>query len=73
VARNGGDRISVPAGNTATASDLGLSRKEIHEARKIRDAEKAQPRVDSSGRCAWRNIGARIILAGLNTPGLNGD
>jgi len=29
----------------ATASDLGLSRKEVHEARQIRDAEKVEPGI----------------------------
>lgn len=29
----------------ATAADLGLSRKEIHEARQFRDAEKADPGI----------------------------
>lgn len=28
-----------------TAADLGLSRKDIHEARQIRDAEKAEPGI----------------------------
>jgi hypothetical protein len=42
VARQGGDRgnqhvAKVPDGNAAT--DLGLSRKDIHEAREVRDAE----------------------------------
>jgi hypothetical protein len=38
---------SVPAGNTApaTVSDLGLTRKAIHEARQLRDAEAADPGV----------------------------
>ena len=38
----------VPNGNDvrpATAADLGLTRKEIHEARIIRDAEKADPGI----------------------------
>lgn len=43
-ARHGG---SVPAGNAApvTAADLGLTRKDIHEARQVRDAEKASPGI----------------------------
>lgn len=37
---------TVPDGNgKATAADIGLSRKGIHEARMIRDAEKAQPGI----------------------------
>lgn len=36
--------VGVPDGNTLpTAADIGLSRKDIHEARQIRDAEVAQP------------------------------
>jgi len=43
----GGDRVSnVPKQNNApTTSDLGISRKDIHEAREIRDAEKAEPGI----------------------------
>lgn len=37
---------TVPDGNgKATAADIGLSRKQIHEARSIRDAEKAEPGI----------------------------
>ena len=46
VAKLGDNLPSVPNANSKpTAADLGVSRKEIHEARKIRDAEKAQPGV----------------------------
>ena len=38
---HGQKRADVPSGNIS--SDLGLSRKQIHEARQIRDAEKANP------------------------------
>lgn len=41
VKANGGDR-TVPIANSA---DIGLSRKDIHEARQIRDAEEAQPGI----------------------------
>lgn len=35
---------TVPDGNgIPTAEDLGLSHKEIHEARQLRDAEQAEP------------------------------
>lgn len=39
--------LGVSDGNTrpATAADIGISRKDIHEARQIRDAEKADPGV----------------------------
>lgn len=41
-----GKPANVPEGNNKpTAADVGLSRKEIHEARILRDAEKAQPGV----------------------------
>lgn len=39
-------QVGVTGGNTLpTAADIGLTRKEIHEARQIRDAEKAEPGV----------------------------
>lgn len=43
VKSNGGNRSSVEDRNTASAADIGLRRDEIHEARKLRDAEKADP------------------------------
>jgi len=43
VKRNGGDRSSVEDHNTASSADLGLRRDQIHEARQLRDAEKAEP------------------------------
>jgi len=46
VARNGGDRTSVPDGNAApTASDIGFTRRAIMEARQIRDAEARDPGI----------------------------
>lgn len=46
VARIGDNLPSVPKRNSKpTAADVGLSRKEIHEAREIRDAEQADPGV----------------------------
>lgn len=47
VQKPGGDRVSnVPDRNNApTVADIGLSRKEIHEARALRDAEKVEPGV----------------------------
>jgi hypothetical protein len=45
VQRHGGDRMSkVPVQNLAL-SDIGLNKKQIHEARLIRDAEKAEPGI----------------------------
>lgn len=47
VATPGGDRSKIPDENfaPATAEDLGLTRKQVHEARQIRDAEEAQPGI----------------------------
>lgn len=47
VQKPGGDRVSnVPGRNNApTVSDLGLSRKDIHEARLVRDAERVDPGI----------------------------
>lgn len=36
---------SVPDGNAFSAAEAGLSRKEIHDARKLRDAERASPGI----------------------------
>jgi hypothetical protein len=39
-------QVGVPGENTLpTAADLGLSRRDIHEARQIRDAEAAEPGI----------------------------
>lgn len=41
-----GKPVNVPGQNIkATTNDIGLTRKEIHEARQIRDAEKRDPGV----------------------------
>ena len=47
VGQSGSRSDLVPNGNEVppTAADLGLTRKEIHEARIIRDAEKAEPGI----------------------------
>jgi hypothetical protein len=43
--------------NTPTTADIGISRKEIHEARIIRDAEKADPGIPK----AWpSNIPSKL-------------
>lgn len=57
IASHGGGRnFKVPEGNveTITAADIGLSRKDIHEARIIRDAEVAEPGI------ARRALDARL-------------
>jgi hypothetical protein len=45
IARNGGDRTRLPDENSATVSDLGLTHKDIHDARLIRNAEAADPGI----------------------------
>ena len=48
VAANGQRRKAVPDGNSCsplTSLELGLSRKDIHEARLVRDAEQADPGI----------------------------
>jgi hypothetical protein len=45
VKRNGGDRSTVEDRNTASAADLGLRRDQIHDARRLRDAEAADPGI----------------------------
>lgn len=46
MAANGQRGKAVPDGNSlATVADLGLTRKAIHEARQLRDAEAADPGV----------------------------
>ena len=48
VAKHGGARnFKAPNANVeTTAADVGLTRKEIHEARAIRDAEKRDPGIE---------------------------
>lgn len=41
----GQGKRDVPAGNIPAVTDLGLTRKAIHEARQLRDAEAADPGV----------------------------
>jgi hypothetical protein len=45
VARNGGDKSRIPNENSAKVTDIGLTHKDIHEARIIRDAEAAEPGI----------------------------
>jgi hypothetical protein len=45
VASRGGERSGKEHSPAATVADVGLTRKEIHEARIIRDAEAAQPGI----------------------------
>lgn len=45
VGPKGGGDTTVPARNAATAAEIGITRKEVHEARRVRNAEQAQPGV----------------------------
>jgi hypothetical protein len=45
VKRNGGNRSTVEDRNTASASDLGLRRDQIYDARQLRDAEVNDPGI----------------------------
>lgn len=46
VQRHGGQgKRDVPNENIPSVDDIGLSRKEIHEARQLRDAEQAEPGI----------------------------
>ena len=39
VATAGGDKSKIPSQNFATVADIGLTHKDVHDARLIRDAE----------------------------------
>lgn len=54
VAPHGGDKSKLPEQNFASVADIGLTHKDIHEARLIRDAEQAQPGI------AQRALDARL-------------
>ena len=64
---NSGDTLrrgpGVPDQNAGkpTAADIGLSRKAIHEARQIRDAEKAEPGIAPDARGAITLFFARVL------------
>ncbi|TGQ95997.1 hypothetical protein EN851_07680 [Mesorhizobium sp. M8A.F.Ca.ET.208.01.1.1] len=45
VGRKGGGDSTVPSRNAATAADVGLNRKDIHEARQVRDAIAKNPAI----------------------------
>lgn len=45
LATAGGDKSKLPNENFATVADIGLTHKEVHEARAVRDAEAADPVV----------------------------
>jgi len=51
VGRKGGGDTTVPVRNAATAADVGLSRKQIHEARAVRELSSEGPAVRHCGNC----------------------
>jgi hypothetical protein len=68
VAKHGGARnFKAPNANVeTTAADVGLTRKEIHEARTIRDAEKRDPGVvRRTVDAAIRTVPVRLIFDGI--------
>ena len=60
----------------ATAADIGLSRKDIHEARQIRDAEKAEPVTPPSVHVLERHASPALSVnpspAAVRGPGARG-
>lgn len=71
VARNGGDRTRIPDQNSATVADIGLTHKDIHDARQIRDAEKADPGITKRTLDAMVERGQEPTKAALNREILN--
>jgi len=71
VARNG-QHAAVPDGNSrAIAGDLGLSRKDIHEARQIRDVEEQDAGVvrrTTEGMLAVGKQTIKILLFEFGPP-----
>ncbi len=77
----GGDRTKLPDEKFATVADLGLTHKDIHEARQIRDAEAAEPglirraideRLDAGReptKAALREVVIDAAIRGLRTGG----
>ena len=72
-----GDNQHVPDGNKLSIREIGLNRKEIHEARQIRDAEEVEPgivrrvldehldRGDEPTKAALRKIVVEAAMRGL--------
>lgn len=73
-ARLGGRPKTVPDGNGFTAAEAGLSRKAIHEARIIRDAEVAHPgivkeTIDAAVAAGEEPTRAKVRRAALKSAG----
>jgi hypothetical protein len=62
VATAGGDKSKLPEQNFATVSDIGLTHKEIHDARQIRDAEAEDPGI------VRRTLDAPRLSSRASTP-----
>lgn len=82
VRQNGGDRTRIPNQNSATVADIGLTHKDIHEARIIRDAEASSPGIvretveaalidHPSG--FLMNVDLKAIAEGFDTAGIGVD
>lgn len=71
VAKAGGDKSKLPDQNFATAADIGLTHKDIHEARQVRDAEKADPGIAQRALNAMVERGEEPTKAKLNREILN--
>lgn len=74
--RTRADNQHVPKENKPTVAELGISRKDIHEARQIRDAEKAEPgivrqaldKMVKAGEEPTRAKVSRAVRAKVNRP-----
>lgn len=68
-AHGGQGKRDVPQGNIPSVADLGLTRKAVHEARQLRDAEAADPGVIRRALDARLDAGQEPIT--VSTPGLS--
>jgi len=73
-ARTRADNQHVPDGNKLSPEDVGLTRKDIHEARMIRDAEQASPgivrqTVDNAVAAGKEPSNAKVRRAVVETAG----
>lgn len=73
VAKAGGDKGKLPDGNFATAADIGLTHKEIHEARQLRDAERATKGLSAESSKPLGRILHRVANAGWHFGVPRGD
>lgn len=71
VAGPTGNNLRSEAERKPTAADVGLTRKDVHEARQIRDAEKADPGIAQRAINAMLDRGEEPTKAKLNREILN--